>query len=126
MVVRAQRPQLLPTYPLLLAAAPPFAAMLAVGAACEETGLVLAALTGLLVRLGVACSARSVAGESFAPARALAQAFLGDATLLVALAMALSTRRFTWRGRRLVLARGGALDVDASAPNASLGTELAS
>lgn len=111
LMVRAQRAILLPSYPLLMAPAPLFAALLAYGVARQDLLLTLAACAGLLVRLAVALAARALAGARFAPLTAVGQSLLADGTLLAALVCALSTRDFTWRGRRLAITKAGAIEV---------------
>lgn len=101
LVIRTQRPRLLLSYPLLLAPAPLLLAALAFSEG-PARGLVLAALA---LRLVVACAARAHAGLGFAPFRALAQALLGDLTLLYALGAALCAREVRWRGRTLRVSR---------------------
>ncbi len=108
-VIRAQRPHLLVSYPLLFCAAPllvlaatlllPFAPALAV------TTLALT----LVTRLFIATVARALAGARFSPIATLRDAALSDALLAHAFVRALSTRTITWRGRPLTLDQRGAL-----------------
>lgn len=109
LMVRAQRARLLLSYPLLLAPSPLFLALLAAGIAQHERSLAAVAVAGLVLRVGIACAARTLAGLRLAPLSAAGQALLGDATLLSALVVALSSRELTWRGRRLAITKGGAL-----------------
>lgn len=106
-VVRFQRPHLLLSYPLLIAASPLLFTLLLLGVGLHDRALVDVAAAGLAVRLGVACSARVRAGLSVAPHRALLDSLVGDVMLLVALAAACSTREVTWRGRSLRVSREG-------------------
>ncbi len=124
MVVRAQRPHLLASYPFLLATSPLFATLLALSLALQDPILAVHATFALLVRLAVACASRALAGLRLAPAEAFAQSFLGDATLLAALVRSLPKREVTWRGRRLLLSRGGVLST-AEHANEKLGREVA-
>jgi ceramide glucosyltransferase len=110
LVVRAQRSPLLLSYPLLLAASPLLSLAVAIGLARADVVVVAAAAAGLLVRLATACSARALAGLRLAPLSALGQSFFADATLLVALGIAMCRRDFTWRGRRLSITKGGTLE----------------
>lgn len=107
MVVRAQRPHLLATYPLLIAASPVLAALAIVGVIRHDSPFAVLAASGLVVRMGIACMARVRAGLSAAPHRAAFDAFFGDAVLLVAWLIACCTNRVTWRGRQLRVTRGG-------------------
>lgn len=106
-VVRFQRPHLLLSYPLLIAAAPLLLFVLLLGVGLHERAFVDVAAAGLAVRMGIACSARVRAGLPVAPHRGLLDAFVGDVMLLVALAAACSTREITWRGRSLLMTREG-------------------
>jgi len=109
LVVRAQRAYLLPSYPFLLAATPLLLGLLIASLARHDTVLLVATCAGLLVRLGIACMARSVGGQRFAPVTAIGQSLLADATLMIAFGLALSTRTITWRGRCLAITSGGEL-----------------
>ncbi len=108
-VIRAQRPWLLLTYPLMFASTP-FITLLAVAgmfwspwAALLGLGLALAG------RLVVGLSARLFSGQSWNPVRGLVDLVLADLVILWALARVLSTRRVQWRGRPLQIDRKGRL-----------------
>ena len=109
LVVRAQRARLLFSYPLLLAASPIFAALLAIAIHRHDRPLATLAVAGLTVRFGIACFARATAGLPIAPLYAALQSLAADALLLVALATACTSREVTWRGRRLTIGHDGTL-----------------
>ena len=109
LVVRAQRPLLLVSYPLLIAASPLLLTILAIAIARHDGALATVAGSGLAVRFGIACFARATAGLTIAPVAAALQTLGGDLVLLTALAMACCARDVTWRGRRLVIAPDGTL-----------------
>lgn len=95
-VVRAERPWLLPSYPLLFAPSP-LALVALLGAAIERDALIAgAAALVLLARL-------TIAGGS------IRDVLRGDAALLAGFARALTRPTFEWRGRRLRLGAGGRL-----------------
>ncbi len=105
LVVRTQRPQLLASYPLLLAPSPLMLLVLMTALSKGELSLAALVSVGLVVRIVVACAARAAAGLPLAPLRAAAQALLADGTLLVALFKALVARDVRWRGRTFPVSR---------------------
>lgn len=106
-VVRTQRPLLLPTYPLLIAACPLLlVATLALG---DALGLALASGVALL-RVGIAAAAHRVAGR--ASAGVLFDAAVADPLILVAWLRALGARHVGWRERRLRVRADGRLAPD--------------
>ena len=107
LVIRAQRPALLLSYPLLLAAAPLQAALAIAAWARDGLSAVPAITAVVFARAAVAAFARTRSGAGLRDA-ALAP-WAADALLLAALARALTTRTFRWRGRALRIARGGRL-----------------
>jgi ceramide glucosyltransferase len=109
LVVRAQRPLLLVSYPLLIAASPLLLTILAIAIARHDGALATVAGSGLAVRFGIACFARATAGLTIAPVAAALQTLGGDLVLLAALVMACTARDVTWRGRRLVIGPDGTL-----------------
>lgn len=111
MVIRAQRPARLVSYPLLLAATP----LLVVGAAVAMlagvpwAGGALASV--LLVRLAVALVARHWSGQGGQHHRLLVDGLLADGVLLLAFGRAaFGPRRVRWRQRELSLGPGGVLE----------------
>lgn len=100
MVIRAQRPLLLLSYPLLFGAALP---ILAIAIARGAWALALATVT---VRLLVAAFARI---RSRQPRWLAPEALLADVVLWAALLRALATRTVAWRGRALRVETGGLL-----------------
>lgn len=104
-VIRAQRPALLLTYPLLLAPAP---LLLALGLRWPWL-----ALLAVVYRLAVAAAARWRSG--FARTTSLvADAVRADALLWHAFLRAATSSTVTWRGTRLRLLRGGEIGHDVS------------
>lgn len=108
-VTRAQRPLLVVSYPLLIAATPLAVIVSLAGALEHMPGLYLAGALVLAVRLLVACAARRATGLATAPSRAAVDCVVADVTLLVALVRALVTRHVSWRGSTLMLGPGGVL-----------------
>ncbi|MBK6513059.1 MAG: glycosyltransferase [Polyangiaceae bacterium] len=108
-VVRAQRPGLLPTYPLLFCALPCvlLAAWLAGASAVSALGAFALVLAGR--GLAAAAAIRRAPSERFvgAPWWWLA----ADLVLLAAFARALATRTVSWRGRDLLVGRRGVLEL---------------
>lgn len=112
-VIRAQRPHLLASYPLLFCAAPLLlGASLLLAPIAPAPALATAALT-LASRLLTAVAARRLAGFSFSLSASLVDAALADAVLAAAFARALATRSVTWRGRILTVSKGGRLELPA-------------
>ncbi len=108
-VVRAQRPALLLTYPLLFAPTPAIA-VLAVVALLHSATLGVAALAAALAaRLVVSAGARYASGLRWSPRIGLVDALLADGVLWAALARSLRSREVEWRGRRLRIDRTGRL-----------------
>jgi len=101
MVIRAQRPALLASYPALFFATP----LLVAGALAAGAPAVAAA--AVAARLLVAVAARRASGTSVA--RALGDVAWGDALLASAFMRALGPREVRWRGRVLAVDAGGAL-----------------
>jgi ceramide glucosyltransferase len=99
-VIRAQRPALLPTYPLLFFPTLPLVVLAIVGDAWG------AALLALAARALVAVGARVAAGQRPTPWVAL-DVLLSDGVLAAAWLRALGQRRLAWRGRRLELLADG-------------------
>lgn len=107
-VVRAQRPWLMLTYPLLFCGTPLVIVMAAAvrGHPGVMWGAVAAAVVGRLV---VALAARVFSGRGFRLGGALLDALLADGVLLAAFVRASLTRRIVWRNRALRIGRGGLL-----------------
>jgi ceramide glucosyltransferase len=116
LVLRVQRPRLLPTVPLLLAATPLILGSLFL-VACTSTHLawpMLGLACGLLVsRLVVAHAASRIAGRRTDPSRVFGDAVLADLLLLGAVVRALGPRRVRWRERTLRIGAGGLLEQEA-------------
>jgi ceramide glucosyltransferase len=114
-VIRAQRPSLLPTYPLLFFSTVPLVALVAV----SLPALPAAAIgVGVLVtRLGVALAAAKLSRRRLSFVDAVVDTILADVLLARSFARALRSRRVTWRDVALVIDRGGLLHVDGDTPN---------
>lgn len=110
-VIRAQRPHLLPTYPLLLCAAPLIVALATlaalVGAPGGEARALAAALLAIGARVAVGARARALGGRKSGALALLGDVVLADALLLAAFARACFTRRTVWRGVHLLPETGG-------------------
>ena len=114
-VIRAQRPHLLPSYPLLFACTPillVLSGVLAIGG--DASSAIGTASAALLARASVASVARAASRRptsfgslAWLPWLALA----ADLLLLVAFVGALASRRVVWRGTPLIV-RNGAAEVD--------------
>ncbi|MEZ4301681.1 MAG: glycosyltransferase family 2 protein [Polyangiaceae bacterium] len=108
-VIRAQRPHLLASYPLLFFATPLLlTAALALAPFAPVHALATAAVT-LSTRLITAFAGRMLAGLPFSLRASIVGAALSDALLAHAFARALATRTITWRGRTLKIDRRGTL-----------------
>ncbi len=123
-VVRASRPALLVSYPLLIAGTLPstLASMLAQALPLVGSGALsgshpplfraLAAVTTLVLlaaRVGVSRTARRLAGVEVAWSAALLDVVLAELVLLTALGRALTRTTVTWRGTTLEVRRGAPL-----------------
>lgn len=110
MVIRAQRPGLLWSYPLLLAGTP---GLLACGSIAASLGLPGAGFAMLVVgvtRLSVAFVAARIARRPFSPGQGLVDVMLADFVLLGAFVRALGPTRVRWRDRSLRIGRDGVLE----------------
>jgi ceramide glucosyltransferase len=116
LVLRAQRPRLLPSVALLLAATPLVLALVA--ATTRFAPVVAPFVLGVLVvaRLGVARTAARSAGRAASLGRACLDAVIGDLFLLAAFMRALGPRRVRWRERDLRLGPGGLLEESSGDP----------
>jgi len=115
LVVRGQRPWLLPSYPLLLAGVLPFAALVGALALSTPASLPTGALmlgAVLAARLSVSFTGRALAGIERSLVAALVDVALADLVLGWATLRALTTRTLAWRGEPLRLT-GGVLSRDA-------------
>lgn len=108
-VIRAQRPHLLASYPLLFFATPLLLAGSALLAPFAPLLALATALCALSSRLVTAVSARALAGFDLSIREAIIDAALSDALLAHAFARAMVTRTVTWRGRTLTVDRRGIL-----------------
>jgi ceramide glucosyltransferase len=114
LVIRAQRPRLLASYPLLLAATPGIVLGGSLGLWLGLPGAGAAMGLAVVARLVVAYAAARVAcraaGPVAGPMTALGDAVLADALLLGAFVRALGPARVRWRDRSLRLGTHGVLE----------------
>lgn len=103
-VIRAQRPALLLSYPVLFGATTPLILM-AMGA--QIWGAAALALTA---RVAVLIAARRFNARPLALHTAITAIVLADLVIWLAFLRALTTREVIWRGRRLRILRGGQLE----------------
>ena len=103
-VIRAQRPALLLSYPLLFGATLPLVILSVIFGAWGPLGLALAARVGVVIAAR-RFNARPVGVRSILPA-----VFLGEIVTWGAFLRALSTRTVIWRGRRLRIGPDGQLE----------------
>jgi ceramide glucosyltransferase len=109
MVIKAQRPALLISYPMLFFNA---LVMVASSAACAPfspllSGIVLYA--AVLLRIGVGYTAARMLSLRPKASDLLFGILIADVLLVIAFIKALGTRRFNWRGRWLTISGGGEL-----------------
>jgi len=104
MVIRAQRPHLLPSYPLFICLAP----LLLVLAAVGKLGALAAVV--VIARLAIALLARARSGSKRPLRTLLVDALVSDLVLLTAfVVVATKNPSFSWRGRELRIGRDGRL-----------------
>lgn len=108
-VIRAQRPALLPSYPLLFVATVPILALAAAAAPAFPAHAAAVAAAAVALRLSVALTAGAAAGRRAPLLRLAVDALLADALLAAAFARALRSRRVVWRDVPLTIGRGGLL-----------------
>lgn len=109
-VIRAQRPHLLASYPLMFVAAP-IVVLLGLALAPVAGAFAFAAIGFALgSRLLAAIAARALAGMTVDPVASVADAAIADALLVTAFVRAVFTRTLTWRGRTLTIDRRGELE----------------
>jgi hypothetical protein len=108
-VVRSERPWLLVSYPLFVAAAPLAITIAVIGIVRGDPATAWAGFAALAVRVALACAARRFAGLTLAPHSALCASVAADSALLASWSRALLSRRLVWRGKELALGSSGAL-----------------
>jgi ceramide glucosyltransferase len=106
-VIRAQRPALLASYPLLFVATLPIVLLALAGAVASPKVGAAALLVAVGARLTVAVAARAASGRT--ASFAVVDAWAADLLLLAATVSAAFGRTVAWRGRRLAVGRGGRL-----------------
>jgi ceramide glucosyltransferase len=110
MVIRAQRPWLLASYPLLLAATPGLVLCGSIGLASGLPGAGVAVGLAVVTRLVVATVAAVIARRDPSPWAALRDVALADLLLLAAFVRALGPARVRWREQSLRLGTHGILE----------------
>lgn len=110
-VIRAQRPHLLASYPLMIAAAPLAIVIAVLGHLTGDPWMFHAAMTVLAARSLVALLGPALVGRELSVLAPLLALF-ADSMLLVAVFRALATRTIVWRGRRLHVGERGRLEAD--------------
>ena len=111
-VIRAQRPHLLATYPLLFAPWPLLLPLCAGGAVGHPTISAAAAVLAVTARLLAALAAQHWSGRRPGLGAALVDSVLADLVIWPALARALRCRRVRWRGRVIRFGADGLLVED--------------
>lgn len=109
-VIRAQRPWLLGSYPLLFLAIPSLSLLLIAGAALQAVTLVDAGLiigVMIFIRLLTIAVAQFVSGLRLQFWRWPGDMMLADAILAIALFRSLTTRVIRWRGKHLKIEASG-------------------
>lgn len=109
-VIRAQRPSLLTSYPLLFFPTLPLLLLAALGPLRPGVAALVAVLA-LAGRLGVAASARWFTLKTPPGFATLIDTMLADLLLMTSFGRALTRRTVAWRGRSLALTPGGRLVV---------------
>lgn len=108
-VIRAQRPLLLASYPLLFLATLPLLALAAITALSAPRLALAIALIAVATRAAVALAAGSASGRTVPMARLAVDVLLADALLTGAFVRALRSRHVVWRDVALTIDRGGLL-----------------
>jgi ceramide glucosyltransferase len=108
-IIRAQRPWLLLSYPVLFFASPLLLALSAVAAPFAPIPAITAAVITIAARLSIAVGAARAAGRKITLSAALTDAALADLLLACAFARALRTRTVVWRSAVLTVDRSGVL-----------------
>ena len=103
-VLRAHRPGLFPTVPLLLAPTP-LLVVLALGAGARVVAVAVGVLLALRIALGIAL--RRGCPDA---AQGAWEWLLGEAALLAAWTASLAVRSVSWRGRRFTVRSGGRME----------------
>ncbi|MFH1807289.1 MAG: glycosyltransferase [Pseudomonadota bacterium] len=109
MVIRAQRPWLLLTYPMFFCGAPAVTLLAWLGSLAQPRVAGWALLLAWAARWTQSALARLFSNSRPGISIAVVDALLGDWVLWRSLARSLGSREFAWRGRRLRIDRGGLL-----------------
>jgi ceramide glucosyltransferase len=107
MVIRAQRPALFVSYPLLFFATPLILLFAAITAAGATHLAAAAALLAVASRIAVALTAARATGRRLHVGRAIFESALADALLAAAFVCALRSRRVVWRDTVITIDRDG-------------------
>jgi len=116
-VVRAQRPLLLFTYPVFMAATPALL-LTALFTRSRNLGMLATALLGL--RALLCWALRRTQGLGRSPLAAVTEVLTAELLLWLGLGRAVVTRRIRWRGHRFRIGRGGTMMPDEPAGNQAL------
>lgn len=108
-VIRAQRPHLLWSYPMLLSPTLPLLAASLVLCALEGPLALWVGAGAMVLRLAVGAAARLRSHRPLAWRTLAVDALLADVLLWAAFVRALATHRVVWRGAKLRIGRGGLL-----------------
>jgi ceramide glucosyltransferase len=107
MVIRAQRPALFVSYPLLFFATPLILLFAAITAGGATHLAAAAALLAVASRIAVALIAARATGRPLHLGRAILESALADALLAAAFVCALRSRRVVWRDNVITIDRDG-------------------
>ena len=114
MVVRAQRPLLLLTYPIFMAATPP----LLLASLCLRTRLLVTMTVALLLsRTLLSWLLRRAQGIRRSVVESVLEVVAAELLLWAGLLQALGTREVNWRGYRFRIARGGQMIPETRTPS---------
>jgi ceramide glucosyltransferase len=116
-VVRSQRPILMPAYPLLFASTPLNVALAGLGALWDPRVAFSAMGLAIAARLLVAATAEIYSGRGWGPVRMVVDSILSDWLILTAWPLAWTRRRVVWRGQTLRVDSAGKLHALSEAKN---------
>jgi ceramide glucosyltransferase len=108
-IIRAQRPALLWTYPVFFCCGPVPVALAAAGSLVHPVVAILSVAAFAAGRVIAALAAARYSGRRPGPLRAAADLLLSEIVLTAAFVRAILSRRLEWRGRRLRVGPGARL-----------------
>jgi ceramide glucosyltransferase len=112
LVVRAQQPWLMSSYPLFFFATPMVHAIALLGLVARPYVAVTALVLATVARLVVTFAARHWSGRGLNVRATVVDAVLSDVALMLAWIRAMSRREVEWRGRRLRVDQSGQLSAE--------------